>query len=242
MPLTIGNNVFTTSLPDVDGLVMVTCLNDPNLSFTVDLGVNSLNDEAVRYFDRIMLSSPSREYRYEQARNPGPLLADGNIASMKFTNVRHSFTIYWSSEPNNDKVVIKDVLKNTLLEKTGLSIGSQNLRDFFVENFPLRLRINTSSLQDQYRAIITSASAYQGNNIDQISYEELENHSGMAPQVIQSVDDIIQNMRREYNLDLDVLTETFARNRRRRNTEEKEEVPPPYTKFVEPPSYNDACA
>ena len=64
----------------------------------------------------------------------------------------------------------------------------------------------------------------------------------MAPQVIQSVDDIIQNMRREYNLDLDVLTETFARNRRRRNTEEKEEVPPPYTKFVEPPSYNDTCA
>jgi len=242
MPLTIGNNVFTTSLPDVDGLIRITCITDITLSFTVDLGLNSLNDEATRYFDGILLSSPSRDYRYEQARNPRPLLADGNIASMKFTNVRHSFTIYWSSEPNNDKVVVKDVLKNTLLEKTGLSIGSQNLRDFFVENFPLRIRINTSSLQDQYSAIITSASAYQGSNIDRISYEDIDTHTGMAPQVIQSVDDIIQNMRREYNLDIDVLTATFARNRRRRNTEEKEEVPPPYTEFEEPPSYNDTCA
>lgn len=250
MPLTIKNQVFITSLPDVDGLITIVCLTNPELSFTLDLGINSLNDEATQHFDRILLSSPPAEYRYEQARNPGPLLAENHIASMKFTNVRHSFAIYWSNRENSDKVVVRDILKNTIMEKTGLSIGSQQLRDFFLENFPLRIRINTSSLQDQYLAIMSATSHHESALIEQVSYDEIHTNRGMAPQILQNIDRIITEMRREYNIDVDALTERFARD----NTtlEEKEEIPPPYTPPPytptpytpgdEPPAYNETCA
>ena len=232
--------MFTTSLPDPNGNVQVTCLTNPALSFAVDLGNNAENAELSGYLDRILLSSTSNNYRYEQARNPGPLITGNLIGSMKFTNVRYSFGIYWSNDRNSDKVVVKDVIGNTIMEKTGLSIGSQELRDFFLENFPLRIRVNTSSLNDQYLAIMMTAAHHQSALINQVSYEEIENRTGVAPDILYSIDQIINNMRREYNIDVDALTEHFVNGNG--STEEKPEVPPPYSEFEEPPSYNETCA
>lgn len=240
MPLIIRNQMFTTSLPDPNGNIRVTCLTNPALSFAVDLGNNAENAELSGYLDRILLSSTSNNYRYEQARNPGPLITGNLIGSMKFTNVRYSFGIYWSNDRNSDKVVVKDVLGNTIMEKTGLSIGSQELRDFFIENFPLRIRVNTSSLNDQYLAIMMTAAHHQSALINQVSYEEIENRTGVAPDILYSIDQIINDMRREYNIDVDALTEHFVNGNS--STEEKPEVPPPYSEFEEPPSYNETCA
>jgi len=232
--------MFTTSLPDPNGNVQVTCLTNPALSFSVDLGNNAENAELSGYLDRILLSSTSNNYRYEQARNPGPLITGNLIGSMKFTNVRYSLGIYWSNFRNSDKVVVKDVIGNTIMEKTGLSIGSQELRDFFLENFPLRIRVNTSSLNDQYLAIMMTAAHHQSALINQVSYEEIENRTGVAPDILHSIDQIINDMRREYNIDVDALTEHFVNGNG--STEEKPEVPPPYSEFEEPPSYNETCA
>ena len=240
MPLVIRNQMFTTSLPDPNGNIQVTCPTNPALSFVVDLGNNQENLALSGHLDRIMLSTTSNNYRYEHARNPGPLISGNLIGSMKFTNVRYSLGIYWSNSQNSDRVVVKDVLGNTIMERTGLSIGSGELRDFFIENFPLRVRINTSSLNDQYLAIMMTAAHHQSALINQVSYEEIENRTGVAPDILYSIDQIINDMRREYNIDVDALTEHFVNGNG--STEEKPEVPPPYSEFEEPPSYNETCA
>jgi len=243
MPLTIKNQVFTTTLPDVDGNIMITCLTNPELSFTVNLGNDALNAEAIRHFDGIMLSSTTSEYRYEQARNPGPLLIENHIGSMKFTNVRYSFGIYWSNEANSDKVVVKDILGNKLLEKTGLSIGSQALRDFFLEYFPLRIRINTSSMNDQYNAIMTATTHHHAEIIRQTSISEIRTRTGMIPEIIQKVNAIIRQIRDEYHIDVSALEQHVARTRNQH--EEVEEVPPPYSPQIieeKPPPYNQSFA
>ena len=244
MPLILANHMFTTSLPDINGNIMIVCVTDPKLSFTIDLGSDSLNNEAIRYFDRIMLSTTTP--RYQQAHNPEPLISAGNIASMKFTNVQTSFTIYWSSIANNDKVVVTDVLGNKLLERTGLTIGNNSLRNFLVENFPLRIRINTSSLQNQYEAILTVAENQHGNAIDSISHEEIDTNTDEANRVLMNIDEVINNLARQYNFDIDALTERFVGEDD--NEDDDNEIPPAYTPFITdddcsgPPSYNSIFA
>ncbi len=243
MSITVGNQTFTTSMPDVDGLVNVVCVTDPRLSFSVDLGTDRLNQLAIRYFDRIMLSTPSREHRHEQARAPGPLIEGGYIGSMKFTNVRFSFGIYWSQD-NNDKIIITDILNNTILEKQGLTIGTQELRNFLCENFPLRMRINTSSIHDQYEAIMSVANQEYGHFIDEVSYHEIETHSGIVPQITRSVDEMINEMHRQYNIDIEAITNHYINEPQER---ERTDIPPPYKEspeFVDipPPSYDETFA
>jgi len=87
---------------------------------------------------------------------------------------------------------------------------------------------------------MSATSHHESALIEQVSYDEIQTNRGMAPQILQNIDRIITEMRREYNIDVDALTERFARD----NTtlEEKEEIPPPYTPGDEPPAYNETCA
>ena len=235
MSIQIGNHTFKASIPDPDEVIRIFCETDPSLSFRVDLGVNSLNTEATHHFDRIMLSNNSRHYRVKYARNPSPLLSENNIASLKFTNIRNSVTIYWSNDNDRDAVVVKDVHNNVVLEKTGLSIGSQALRELFIENFPVRARVNTACPRDEYDSILAITNEQYGERIDDVTFEEINNDTGNAVDILDQIDNLIIEMSREYNLDIVSLLSRFAPQDS--NVAEEEEIPPPYSEKTYPPSY-----
>ncbi len=237
MSIQIGTHTFKASIPDPDGVIRIFCETDPNLSFRVDLGVNSLNTEATQHFDRIMLSNSSRHYRIKYARNPSPLLSENNIASLKFTNIRNSFTIYWSNDNDSDTVVVKDVHNRTVLKKTGLSIGSQALRDLFIENFPVRARVNTSCPRDEYDSILAITNEQYGESIDNVTMEEINNDTGDAVDILDQIDNLIMEMTREYNIDIVTLLSRFSSSDGEERNEE--EIPPPYSEKTSPPSYLD---
>ena len=235
MSIQIGNHTFKATVPDPDGVIRIFCETNPNISFRVDLGVYSLNTEATWHFDRIMLSSSSRHYRVKYANNPSPLLSENNIASLKFTNIRNSFTIYWSNDTDSDTVVVKDVHNRTILKKTGLSIGSPELRELFIENFPVRARVNTSCPRDEYDSILEITNEQYGESIDNVTFEDINNDTGDAVDILDQIDNLILEMTREYNIDIVTLLERFSDSD---STEvEEEEIPPPYSEKASPPEY-----
>ena len=235
MSIQIGTHTFKASIPDPDGVIRIFCETNPNLSFRVDLGVNSLNTEATRHLDSIMLSNSSRHYRVKYARNPRPLLLENNIASLKFTNIRNSFTIYWSNDADSDTVVVKDVHNRTILEKTGLSIGSQELRELFIENFPVRARVNTSCPRDEYDSILAITNEQYGESIDNVTFEDINNDTGDAVDILDQIDNLILEMTREYNIDIVTLLSRFSTSDS--DEVEEEEIPPPYSEKASPPQY-----
>ena len=248
MSIQIGNHTFKASIPDPNRIIRISCETDPNLSFNVDLGLNSLNTEATQYFDRIMLSSASRHYRVKYASNPAPLLTDNNIASLKFTNIRYSFTIYWSNDDDSDSVIVKDVNNRVVLEQTSLTIGSQALRELFIENFPVRARVNTACPRDEYDSILAITNEQYGESIDNVSFEEIDNDTGGAVDILDQIDNLIHDMTREYNIDIESLLSRFS-NQAIEEEEEEEEIPPPYSEKPTvslngelPPSYYDSVA
>ena len=247
MSIQIGNHTFKASIPDPDGVIRISCETDPNLSFNVDLGLNSLNTEATQYFDRIMLSSNSTQHRVKYASNPSPLLSENNIASLKFTNIRYSFTIYWSNDDDSDSVIVKDVNNRVVLEQTSLTIGSQALRELFIENFPVRARVNTACPRDEYDSILAITNEQYGESIDNVSFEEIDNDTGGAVDILDQIDNLIHEMTREYNIDIESLLSRFSNQAN--EEEEEEEIPPPYSEKPSlslngelPPSYYDSVA
>ncbi len=247
MYIQIGTHTFKASIPDPDGIIGISCETDPNLSFNVDLGLNSLNTEATQYFDRIMLSSNSTQHRVKYASNPSPLLSDNNIASLKFTNIRYSFTIYWSNDDDSDSVIVKDVNNRVVLEQTSLTIGSQALRELFIENFPVRARVNTACPRDEYDSILAITNEQYGESIDNVSFEEIDNDTGDAVDILDQIDNLIHEMTREYNIDIESLLSRFSNQAN--EEEEEEEIPPPYSEKPTvslngelPPSYYDSVA